>query len=149
MDFLIASISSGRSCPQILRSENFPCKNLSERCRILIAIGLGIENGETDATCDLGMRRIETLDPCNRRPKIDNVLNGVLDFCALAGGACMMSEDPCTRRSAAHRWHRNMPAEFYICLAFRFSGRHRVGKIFVRTHHGDARKVEGLPRHIG
>ena len=75
-------------------------------------------------------------------------LNGVAEFCAFAGGACMMREEADVLIDQrldvgieVGRWNSELvgPAD---------AGRKRVGEILVRAHHGEACKVERLPGQV-
>ena len=50
---------------------------------VLVAIRLGIKDGQTDTASDFGMCRIETLIRAIAVPRSTTSLNGVSDFCAL------------------------------------------------------------------
>src|SRR5262249_50404692 len=57
---------------------------------VLIAVRLGEENGQADTTCTSAFAASRPLARAIAVPNSTTSLNGVFEFCALTGGACMI-----------------------------------------------------------
>ncbi len=79
-------------------------------------------------------------------PRSATSLNGVSDFCALAGGACMRSKVVLIEQRLIVGAEIRRRDSVFVGPAY--FGRKRIGKVFVGAHHVVACKVERLSRQV-
>ncbi len=115
---------------------------------VLIAISLGKENAQADATCHFGISRIEALGSSDSGSQRDNVMKWSIrvlriggrrlhdfeEICILIEQRLIVGVEVCWRNS-----------EFIGSSDF---GRQRVGEILIRAHHVVASKIKRLSRQV-